>query len=144
MSNEDEVRTASKQFYAGLNSMLNGDSGPLSDIWSHDEAVTTMHPIGGREIGWTAVKGPWEQVAKLASKGGVELKEQVIRVVGDLAYEVGFEHGKCTLAGEPITIDHRVTNVYQKQGGVWKIVHHHTDISPAMVDVLRRLQTKAA
>jgi ketosteroid isomerase-like protein len=144
MSSEDEVRKASKQFYAGLNSMANGDSGPLADIWSHDEAVTTMHPIGGREIGWDAVRGSFAQVGKLASKGKIELKDQLIHVVGDLAYEVGIEYGQFLLAGEKIAIEHRVTNIYQKQGGAWKMVHHHTDISPAMIEVLRRLQTKAA
>ena len=141
---EDEVRKASKQFYAGLNSMANGDSGPLANIWSHDAGVTTLHPIGGRDIGWAAVRGSFEQVAKLASKGKVELKDQLIRVVGDLAYEVGIEYGQITLAGEPVTIEHRVTNIYQRQAGEWKMVHHHTDISPAMIDVLRRLQAKAA
>jgi ketosteroid isomerase-like protein len=144
MSIEDEVRKASKQFYAGLNSMANGDSGVLADIWSHDAAVTAMNPIGGREIGWDAVRGPFELFAKVASKGKVELKDQLIRVVGDLAYEVGIEYGQVLLAGEKVTIEHRVTNIYKKEGGAWKMVHHHTDISPAMIDVLRRLQAKAA
>ena len=34
MSTEEEVRKASTQFYAALNSMLNGDAQPLSDIWA--------------------------------------------------------------------------------------------------------------
>jgi ketosteroid isomerase-like protein len=144
MSIEDEVRKASKQFYAGLNSMANGNSTPLADIWSHEAGVTTMHPIGGREIGWAAVRGSFEQVAKLASKGKVELKDQLIHVVGDLAYEVAIETGQLTLAGEPVTIEHRVTNIYQREAGAWKMVHHHTDISPAMIDVLKRTQAKAA
>lgn len=141
---EVEVRKASKQFYAGLNSMANGDSGPLANIWSHDAGVTTLHPIGGRDIGWAAVRGSFEQVAKLASKGKVELKDQLIHVVGDLAYEVGIEYGQLTLAGELVPIEHRVTNIYQRLAGEWKMVHHHTDISPEMIDVLRRLQAKAA
>jgi ketosteroid isomerase-like protein len=144
MSLKEEVRKASKQFYAGLNSMANGDSGPLADIWSHKGDVTAMHPIGGREVGWDAVRGSFEQVAKLASNGKIELKDQIIEVDGDLAYEVGIEAGQLALAGEQVTIDHRVTNIYQRQAGVWKIVHHHTDISPAMMNVLRRLQAKAA
>lgn len=82
MSMEDEVREASKKFYAGLNSMANGNSGPLGDVWSHGADVTTMHPIGGREVGWTAVKGSFEGVAKLASKGKIELKDQFVRAVG--------------------------------------------------------------
>ncbi|MHC4074303.1 MAG: hypothetical protein ACYTGS_20140 [Planctomycetota bacterium] len=45
MSTEDDVRKASKQFYAGLNRMANGDAAPLADSWSHSAAVTTMHLI---------------------------------------------------------------------------------------------------
>jgi hypothetical protein len=67
MSTEDDVRKASKQFYAGLNRMANGDAAPLADSWSHSAAVTTMHPIGGRQVGWDAVRGSFEQVAQLAS-----------------------------------------------------------------------------
>ena len=139
MSTEDEIRKASEQFYAGLNRMANGDSGALADIWSHSAAVMTMHPIGGREVGWDAVRGSFEQVAQLASDGKVGLKDQLIQVAGDVAYEVGIEHGQLKLAGQQVTIEHRVTNIYQREAGAWKLVHHHTDISPAMLDVLSRL-----
>jgi ketosteroid isomerase-like protein len=138
MSTEDEVRNASKQFYIGLNRMANGDGGPLADIWSHSAGVTTMHPIGGREVGWDAVRASFEKVAGLASEGKIELKDQFIRVAGDVACEAGIEHGHIKLAGQQVTIEHRVTNVYQREAGAWKIVHHHTDISPAMLDVLSR------
>jgi hypothetical protein len=52
MTVENEVRAASTKFYSALNRMLNGDAGSLADIWSHSATVTTMHPIGGREVGW--------------------------------------------------------------------------------------------
>jgi ketosteroid isomerase-like protein len=139
MSTEDEVRNASKQFYTGLNRMANGDSGPLAGIWLHSAAVTAMHPIGGREVGWDAVRASFEKVAELASEGKIELKDQIIRVAGDVACEAGIEHGHLKLAGQQVTIEHRVTNIYQREAGAWKIVHHHTDISPAMLDVLSRL-----
>jgi ketosteroid isomerase-like protein len=139
MSTEDEVRKASKQFYAALNRMANGDAGPLADIWSHNTDVTTMHPIGGREVGWDKVRQSFEQVAKLASDGKIELKDQFIHAAGDVAYEVGTEHGQFKLAGQQVAIEHRVTNIYQREAGAWKIAHHHTDISPAMMDVLSRL-----
>jgi hypothetical protein len=67
----DEVRKASEQFYAALNRMLNGDAGPMADIWSHSAVVTTMHPIGGREVGWATFedhgsKWPnWPQTGRL-------------------------------------------------------------------------------
>jgi ketosteroid isomerase-like protein len=139
MSAEDEVRNASKQFYAALNRMANGDSSAMADIWSHSATVTTMHPIGGRDVGWEAVRASFEQVAKAASDGKVELRDQLIRVAGEVAYEMGVEQGQLKLAGHQAAIEHRVTNIYQRQGGAWKVVHHHTDTSPAMLDILKRL-----
>jgi uncharacterized protein with GYD domain len=52
-----------RKFYSALDRMLNGDAGPLGDIWSHSATVTTMHPIGGREVVWDQVRGSSEQVA---------------------------------------------------------------------------------
>ena len=144
MSKEDEVRNASKQFYAALNRMLNGNAGPLADIWSHGSSVTTMHPIGGRQVGWDEVRASWEQVARLASEGKVELKDQLIHVTGDIAYEVGIEHAQFNLAGERVGGQIRVTNIYQREAGSWKIVHHHTDSVPAMMEALSCLQPQAA
>lgn len=139
MSAEDEVRAASNKFYAALNRMANGDAGPLAGIWSHGATVTTMHPIGGREVGWEQVRKSWEQVAEIASGGQVELADQVIQIAGDAAYELGVERGQITLARQQVAIEHRVTNIYRRESGAWKIVHHHTDVAPAMVDVLKRL-----
>ena len=142
MSAEDEVRKASEQFYAALNRMLNGNAAPLADIWSHSAAVTTMHPIGGRQVGWDKVREAWEQTAQLASEGQGKLDDQIIQVAGDVAYELGTERGQVKLAGQQVAIEHRVTNIYRREAGGWKVVHHHTDASPAMLDILSRLQAK--
>ena len=142
MPSEADVRKASEQFYAALNRMISGDAGPLAAVWSHSATVTTMHPIGGRQVGWDQVRGSWEQVAKLASGGQVKLVDQIVNVVGDVAYELGIERGKAKLAGQDVTFEDRVTNVYRREAGTWKIVHHHTDISVAMVEILKRLQAK--
>jgi ketosteroid isomerase-like protein len=142
MSTESDVRKASDQFYAALNRMIKGDAGSLSEIWSHGATVTTMHPIGGRQVGWDNVLESFQQVAGIASAGQVKLEDQIIQITGDLAYELGVERGQATIAGQQVTLDHRVTNVYRREAGSWKIVHHHTDLSPAMLDILKRLQAK--
>jgi ketosteroid isomerase-like protein len=142
MSTEIEVRKASEQFYAAVNRMANGDAGSLSDIWSHSAVATAMHPIGGRQVGWDKVRESFQQVAQIASEGRVKLDDQIIQVTGDLAYELGVERGQATLAGQQVTLDQRVTNIYRREAGSWKILHHHTDVSPAMLDVLKRLQAK--
>ena len=140
MAAENEVRRASARFYEAINQMANGDAGPMLEVWAHDGNVTTMHPIGGREIGWGAVRKSFEQVAQLASDGQVILKDQFIHVAGEVAYEMGVERGHAKFLGQIVDFEQRVTNIYQRQGGEWKLIHHHTDISPAMLEVVSRLQ----
>ena len=143
MSAKDEVRKASTRFYAALNRMLKGDVAPLAECWSQSSAATTMHPIGGRETGWKKVDASWQQFAGLAGGGAVKLKGRQLQVAGSLAYESGIEHGHVVLGGERAEIEHRVTNVYRREGKRWKIVYHHADASPAMIELLARLQAKA-
>ena len=99
MSTQGELREASNKFYAALNRMANGDAGLLAGIWSHSATVTTMHPIGGREVGWEQVRASWEQVAQLASGGQVKLDDQVIQVAGDAAYEPAGGTDRWRIAG---------------------------------------------
>ena len=143
MTIESDVREASKRFYAALNAMIEGHNGPMVEAWLHDDSVSTMHPIGGREIGWEQVRASFEGVGNIASSGQVELADQKLQVSNDMAYETGIERGHATLAGEEVTIEQRVTNIYRRAGGAWKIVHHHADPSSAMLDLLARLQQKS-
>ena len=41
-----------------------------------------------------------------------------------------------------VTTMHPVGGQDRQEAGTWKIVHHHTDVSPAMLDVLRLLQAE--
>jgi len=138
MSAEADVRKASERFYSALNRMGNGEKGTMADVWSH-ETATAMHPIGGRTMGWDAVRDSFDQVAGLAADGRIGLKDQHIQVHGDMAWEMGVEHGGFKMAGQQVDIEHRVTNIYKREAGEWKIVHHHTDTSPGMIDILKRL-----
>ena len=143
MATETEVRDASKRFYSALNEMVGGKNAPMADAWAHDGSVSAMHPIGGRDTGWDQVRASFEGVGSIATGGHVELVDQKLQVADDMAYEVGVERGHATMAGENVTFEQRVTNVYRREAGTWKIVHHHTDLSADMVDLLARLQKKA-
>jgi hypothetical protein len=61
MAAADDARKASDQFYGALNRMITGDASSMAEIWSQSATVTTMHPIGGREVGWEEVRGAWEK-----------------------------------------------------------------------------------
>lgn len=143
MSTENEVRQASDQFYAALNHLLNGDAGLMMELWSHSPDVTVLHPVAGVTVGWEQVRASWEQFAHLCSGGQVIRREALIRVSGDLAYEVGTESVKVTVAGQAISFSPRVTHIYRREAAVWRIVHQHTDVEPTMQDILNHLQSSS-
>jgi len=62
MTVENEVKQTSDEFYAALNRMLySGDAATVTAIWSGGQAGSTMHPIGGREVGRDQVLAAWKQ-----------------------------------------------------------------------------------
>ena len=137
MAFDDEIRQASEQFYAALNSTLNGESGPMEEMWSHSSDVSAMHPFGGRMVGWEEVGDSWEQVAQAFSDGQVSIEDLVVPLADDVAYTLGTENGQAKLGDQTVGIDWRVTNIYRREEGEWKVVHHHTDVSHALVEVLK-------
>jgi ketosteroid isomerase-like protein len=143
MSVEDKVRQASEQYYAASSCLLNGEAGPLMQIWSHSPDVTAMNPYGGQEVGWKQLRPVFERVAEMCSgsQARVWLQDTLIRVGADLAYEIGIESGEGMIMGKQTTIRHRVTNIYRREAGGWKIVHRHTDLNPAEQDVSRHLRS---
>ncbi len=53
-------------------------------------------------------------MAEVFSGGHVELIEQYIVTVGDLAYEIGLELGEFSPGGEDVEVAHQATNIYRR------------------------------
>jgi len=69
------------------------------------------------------------------------LTDQLIRIAGEFAYELGVERAPFSISGEPLSLNSRVTNIYRLQAGNWKVVHHHGDKSPGIFEALNRSKT---
>jgi ketosteroid isomerase-like protein len=109
----------------------------MEQIWSHGSDVSAMHPFGGRMLGWEEVRASWEQAAQAFSGGHVALGEMVVVPISeDGAYTLGTEHGQGSIGEQTVGIDWRVTNIYRREAGGWKIVHHHTDFSKEVAQAL--------
>lgn len=143
MTAVDDIRTASARFYAALNSMAAGNAAPMATAWIGEGAISAQHPIGGRSEGHATVMASFAKVAEIAGGGDIRLIDARIDAGNDMAVETGVESGTLIIAGQPVTLNHRVTNVYRKIDGAWKMAHHHADPSEAMLDVLRRLPVPA-
>ncbi|WP_416840919.1 YybH family protein [Haloferax sp. DFSO52] len=136
---DEGVRAASDKFYNALTQMASGDAAPMLELWPHRDDVTTMHPIGGREVGWDEVQGPWQGVADMADGGEVTPTDQHFRVYGDVAIELVTEKASMSLGGETVDGEYRATNVYLREDGEWHIIHHHTDTDSEFIDIVQRL-----
>ena len=49
---------------------------------------------------------------------------------GDTAYTVGFEHTSASVNGVPRAYTLRATQIYRREGGVWKVAHRHGSAPP--------------
>ena len=130
---EKGLRAANDQFYAALNSMFTGDLAPMNAIWAHQDEVTDMGPFGGRLTGWKMVGEEFKKEAAMKIGGHVSCKDLVVQVGSDMGYTVCIEQGEnMSTDGKPVLVSHRATNIFRLINGQWKMVHHHTDISPQL------------
>ena len=130
---EKELRAANDQFYAALNAMFTGDLAPMNASWSHRDDVTNMGPFGGRLTGWEAVGAEFQKEAGMKFGGRVVCMELIVQAGKDMGYTVCVEQGEnMSTDGKPVTVSHRATNVFRRENGQWKLVHHHTDLSPQL------------
>src|SRR2546421_6380369 len=104
MAVEDEVQQASDRFYGALNQLLStGTAGPVTAVWSQGQHGSTMHPIGGREVGREQVLAAWEQAAPAFSAGRATVEDLVVVALSkDVAYTIGSERFEGTFGGEQV------------------------------------------
>lgn len=110
----------------------NGDPALRLQMWSQKDPVTLFGAWGPCNSGWDEVSRTFRWVASRFSNCTEYSFELVAAgVSGDLAYTVGYEHSERSLDGgavEPSTL--RVTHIYRRENGEWKIVHRHGDFLP--------------
>lgn len=131
LDDEEAVFEAVEQFYAALNTMFTGDLGPMKGVWSHADDVTYMGPGGGIQVGWDQVHADWEAQAAMKLGGEVRPEEITITLGSDIAIVNNYERGENTnVEGKPEKVSIRVTKVFRKSDGQWKIIGIHADPLP--------------
>jgi ketosteroid isomerase-like protein len=107
----------------------NGDVGPRRSTWSHDDPVTVFGAGVFLSRGWQEVSEVFDRVAAdFVACDDYDFELVAAEAAGDLAYTVGVERYRATKAdGEVVQTTLRVTHVYRREAGEWKIVHRHGD-----------------
>lgn len=105
----------------------NGDAAPRRAIWSRQEPVTVF---GAWLSGTTSAEADnvFDRLAQSFSDCTSFTYDLISAdAVGDLGYTVGHEHTSASVNGEPRTYTLRVTQLYRRESGSWKVFHRHAD-----------------
>jgi ketosteroid isomerase-like protein len=114
---------------AADDALHNGDAEPRKQLWSREDPVTVLGAFGVAASGGAEVSKTFDWVASQFTKcESFRLEVIAAGVSGDLAYTVGYEHSRVSRNDGPVQSNRlRVTHVYRRENGEWKIVHRHGD-----------------
>ena len=115
---------------AAETSLHDGDAAPRDGTWSRQPPVT-LFGAWYDATGPDAVRAVFDALAE-GFGGSVAADVEVVAadVSGDLAYTVHPEHTTTLMNGEERSYVLRVTQVYRREPGGWKVVHRHGDSGP--------------
>lgn len=129
MAPQDELLQTVHHIQRVSLSYLAGDPVPFQACWSHADDVTLCGGWGAYERGWAQV-GPRLAWGATRYRGG-QMEFELLSLISsdDFAYSVWIERGHLRVSGQdglhPSAL--RVTQIYHREAGVWKIIHRHAD-----------------
>ena len=107
-----------------------GKSDAYKSMWSHSDSVTLSGGFGGKiERGWTDVSNRLDWAGTQFSNGTSTIERVTAYDDRRIGYLVQIEHIKFKVptTGLEATRDFRVTMIFRRENGKWKIVHRHAD-----------------
>ena len=110
----------------------NGDPGPRLELWSSREPVSVLgawRSANGQEH----VRDLFRALAETFSDCTSHVYEIVsAEVLGDMAFTAGYERTHASINGEPRQYVLRVTQIYRREDGQWKVAHRHGDTTESV------------
>jgi ketosteroid isomerase-like protein len=119
-----------EEYHRAGREITNGNPEVYKGLYSRSNDVTLANPFGPPVRGWDAVSATLDRAAANYRDGEVVGFENVSTVVGaDLGYIVEVESYRARVGGAaeitPVSI--RVTTVFRREDGSWRVLHRHAD-----------------
>jgi ketosteroid isomerase-like protein len=132
-SGMESFTEALREVDAAIRAITAGDPQPYIELWDDSQDTTLFGAWGPIEQGPEGLRRTYEWVgSRFGPEGGLASEHVVTEVSGDLAYTVGFERGDVQVDGGPVVpMTIRVTHVYRRRDGRWRLAHRHADFPPA-------------
>lgn len=109
--------------------LIEGHTEPFKALWSHADDVTIFGGWGGYEKGWEQVVPVLEGAGAGMRDGKMTSEMLSMGTSGDLAYVIWVDRFQVRMVGrdELRSMALRVTHIYRREEGTWKIIHRHAD-----------------
>lgn len=114
---------------AAAATFVTGDAGEYTALLSSGDDLTIFGAFGDAVLGHGATVERVRWAAGRFSGGELSYEPLAAGSSGDLGYAVGIERGRVTVAGAdgPREMVLRVTQVFRREDGDWRLVHRHAD-----------------
>jgi len=117
---ERDVLDANAAFYAVF---ARRDADAMDALWAREAEVACLHPGWEPLLGREAVVASWRRIILGGgAPPGIRCERARAHVRGDLAWVVCAE----VVPGGALA----ATNVFARENGAWKLVHHHASPMP--------------
>ena len=119
-----------EEYHQAGREITNGNPEVYKRLYSRRDDVTLSNPFGPPVRGWTEVSATLDRAAEKYRDGEVVGFENVSTGIGsDLAYTVEVESYRARVGGadEIASVVLRVTTIFRREEGMWKVVHRHAD-----------------
>jgi len=111
---------------------INGDPTLWKQNASHGDDATIFGAFGGHEKGWKQVGPRNDWASSQFKESGAKQRIEYLNsgASGDLAFTVAIERQEQVRMGnqeKPAPRTLRVTQIFRREDGVWKLLHRHAD-----------------
>ena len=130
MAASDDFEQVLEPYHLALGDIIKGNPESYRKMFSHRDDVTLANPFGPVARGWEQVAETLERAASNFRDGELTSFENMSTyVTPDLTYIVEVERYKAKVGKrEDVTpVALRVTSIFRREDGVWKVVHRHAD-----------------
>jgi ketosteroid isomerase-like protein len=125
-----DLDAAIERYHESADAFVKGNPEPMKDAFSREDDVTLANPWGPFVRGWSDVAAKMENAATNYKDGHATGFDPIARYESaDLACIAEVERFEAKVGGaddvSPIAI--RVTSVFRRESGGWKVVNRHAD-----------------
>jgi ketosteroid isomerase-like protein len=124
---EEFVAAVLPGYLAAERAIHDGDAEPRKALWSRTDPVT-LFGAAVNARGWDALSSTFDWLADSFSDCRSYDNEIVaVEASGDLAYLAAIERSAVCVDGTAREYELRVTTIFRREGGQWRVVHRHGD-----------------